>query len=102
MKICTRCEIEQPLENFSFSKRETSETVSQCKKCVHDYYVDNKEQIDKVSAQYYQKHRIEKLEKQRILYRLQHPKQIKDLGWQPLVGRHADIERQIRQYALSH
>lgn len=49
-KICTKCGIEQPLKNFSRTKRIKSGRCSKCKTCVsiywEDYYQKNHERID--------------------------------------------------------
>lgn len=77
MKTCTKCNVEQPLENFSKDNKGKFGVKSRCKACIKEYdkanysieakqqyYIDNKEHINKQSKQYYALNREELLEKQ--------------------------------------
>lgn len=78
MKTCTKCNIEQPLENFSKDSKGKFGVKSRCKACVKEYdtgynkinankaqqyYINNKERINEQSKQYYALNREELLEK---------------------------------------
>lgn len=97
MKTCSKCGTEQPDDKFN-------KYTWKCKQCVHDYYIATKEHNNTVSAQYYAIHKIEILARKKAIYDDQHPRKQrpKATGWQPLTGRYPEIERQIRQYAMSH
>lgn len=45
MKICTKCQIPQPLENFGNNKDFKSGKASRCKSCEKQYREENKERI---------------------------------------------------------
>lgn len=57
MKTCTKCQIPQPLENFSKHKRSKDGLQPNCKSCVSiykkQYFKDNKERLAEKSKQYY-------------------------------------------------
>lgn len=97
MKTCSKCGEEQSDDQFN-------KQTWHCKKCAHEYNVINKEHNNIVSAQYYAIHKIEILARKKAIYLDQHPREQrpKGTGWQPLQGRYPEIERQIRQYAMSH
>ena len=79
MKTCTKCNVEQPLDNFSKDSKGKFGVKSRCKVCIKEYdteynkatidktqqyYINNKERINKQSKQYYVLNREELLEKQ--------------------------------------
>lgn len=79
MKTCTKCNVEQPLDNFSKDSKGKFGVKSRCKVCIKEYdteynktntdkmqqyYINNKERINKQSKQYYTLNREELLEKQ--------------------------------------
>jgi hypothetical protein len=79
MKICTKCNVEQPLDNFSKDSKGKFGVKSRCKACIKEYdikynkvnidkaqqyYIDNKARINEQSKQYYTLNRKELLEKQ--------------------------------------
>ena len=103
MKTCSKCGTVYPSTAEYFNKQDLTHLKGQCKQCDHGYYILTKEHNNAVSAQYYAIHKIEILARKRAIYLDQHPREQrpKDSGWQPLEGRYPEIERQIRQYALS-
>lgn len=77
MKTCTKCNVEQPLDNFSKDSKGKFGVKSRCKACIKEYdkanynietkqqyYINNKTRINEQSKQYYTLNREELLEKQ--------------------------------------
>jgi hypothetical protein len=77
MKICTKCNVELSLDNFSKDSKGKFGVKSRCKVCIKEYdkanysieikqqyYISNKARINEQSKQYYALNREELLEKQ--------------------------------------
>jgi hypothetical protein len=76
-KICTKCEIVKPLEDFSVKKNGTGGRSAVCKQCYKMYYQANKEKIIDNSQKNYDKER----KKQSVYkYRENNPEKYKE--WQ--------------------
>lgn len=65
MKICTKCQIPQPLENFYDDKSKKDGKVSQCKLCHKKYREENKEKIALKKRQYREDNKRELLLKKK-------------------------------------
>lgn len=65
MKICTKCQIPQPLENFSNSKNKKDGKNCQCKLCYKQWCEDNKEIIALKKRQYREDNKRELLLKKK-------------------------------------
>lgn len=52
MKVCTKCQIPQPLENFSNNKNKKDGKNCQCKLCYKQYREENKEELTLKTKQY--------------------------------------------------
>jgi hypothetical protein len=75
MKICSKCNIEK--ENNDFIISEFNKKSGICKKCKHDYYVENKEAISLQRKGYY----LENKEKFKLYHKgycFDHKEQIKE------------------------
>jgi hypothetical protein len=79
MKICGKCNIEKPLEDFIFRK-DTNHYESRCNKCVkeyqREYYLKNKQKMLKSSNSYYNEN-VEKVLLSAKEYREQNKEKIK-------------------------
>lgn len=58
-KVCSKCGEEQPLENFSKSKRSKDGLMAWCKECVRQYNQEHKDEIAVKNRQYRDKHKDE-------------------------------------------
>lgn len=64
-KICSRCGIEKPLEEFNNRKLSKNGKALQCKECKKGYYQDNKKRIREGQKRHYQENREYHREKNR-------------------------------------
>jgi len=75
IKICYKCKIEKPINEFSKSKREKDGLQSSCKVCVKEYRQANKDRTYKYNKEYNLANK-EEIVKQRIGYRLENKEKI--------------------------
>ena len=81
IKNCTKCKI--PKEYFEFTNKSDTKDKKheQCKSCLREYYLNNKERINKYSREnnkkYYPKNKENALKYQRKYYKKNKKKQIK-------------------------
>lgn len=68
MKICTKCEIEQPFEMFAKANTRKSGYQPSCKICNAKYRSENANKLKVTNAEYYYKNRIEILEQKKEYY----------------------------------
>lgn len=54
MKVCTKCQIPQPLENFSNSTNTKDKKNHKCKLCCKQYREENKEKVSEIKKQWYE------------------------------------------------
>jgi hypothetical protein len=58
MKICRKCKIEQPLENYTRCNRSKDGRLPRCKKCILAYFNANKEKFLKCNREIYKNKKI--------------------------------------------
>ena len=63
-KKCSRCGIEKPIEEFTYSKTE-KRYKSKCKECRHESYLEQKEKTKERARKYYEDNKNKVLEKSR-------------------------------------
>ena len=64
-KICTKCKVEKPLDEFHKRKIGKFGRQPRCKVCVAKYYGENREKILEQSRRYYEENREKILETNR-------------------------------------
>lgn len=67
-KICTKCGKRKLFKYFYHHKRQKGNYSSQCKKCVNDYFKNNKEKVKKYKQEYYLKNKEKHNEQSLINY----------------------------------
>lgn len=68
-KVCQKCKREFPATEEYFGSRSTKSGLdSNCKECIHKYYLDNKDYIKNKTNKRYWENREETLEKQKEYY----------------------------------
>ena len=95
IKICTKCKIEKPIEEFFHNKRLSDGHYYNCKECVRKYSKKRAPIRKKCREKYYQKNKVELRAKQKI-YNLKNPRTEHKRRWRL---EHKDY---IREYNLIH
>jgi hypothetical protein len=54
VKVCTKCKIEKPFDEFCKDKIRKDGLTYKCKYCIKEYYQDNKERMKEYKKEYYQ------------------------------------------------
>lgn len=71
MKICSKCQVEKPLSDFS-TRKTSGKCLAECKKCVcvrsNKHYQDNKEKCNEKRKKYYIENREKTLEQSKKYY----------------------------------
>lgn len=67
-KICTKCDKEKELSEFYSHARQKSGFSSQCKLCVNQYFIDNKEKVKKYKHKWYLKNKNKHNKSSRCYY----------------------------------
>lgn len=66
MKVCTKCKIEKPLDEFNKYNGRKDNLRSDCKQCWKEYYLNNKEKIDSKNKEYRQNNKEKETERKKI------------------------------------
>ena len=77
MKVCTRCKVEKPIDEFSNNKNASDGKNSWCKACYRVYRKENKERLNKMDRLYYERNREERIAYQKE-YRMSNPEKTKE------------------------
>jgi superfamily II DNA helicase RecQ len=65
-RICTKCEVEKPLNDKYFNKNKSKSGFNtRCKACIKEHYENNKEQVIERAKEYYQNNKIKILKQEK-------------------------------------
>jgi len=73
-KICNKCGVEKPLDEFNRNKSKKFGRASHCKVCVAEYYGKNRERLREQERQYREENRERVRERNRQYYEANHEK----------------------------
>lgn len=79
MKICSTCKVEKHFDDFAKASCNLDGLRGQCKTCIKQWRLNNKEKIFEVQKKYREKNK-EKLKQQNIQWRLNNKEHIKEYG----------------------
>ena len=100
LKVCSKCGRELPVEQFSKNKITKDGLTSQCKKCMKQYYQENKEDRLQYQQQYDQENK-EKIQQYRKQYQPQYYRENKEERQQYLQQYDQTPQGQIVQFNYS-
>ena len=100
-KICSKCNVEKDVSEFSRSSLTKSGCKSHCKECIHVQYIQNRETIISAVKKYDAEHKEQRMENVRrygVLHREERKQYCKDYR----IKNYNERVRKDREYYASH
>lgn len=111
-KICAKCKVDKPLEEYHKHKREKDGLQSICKQCLKLYYLENREKAKQNSRQYnasnkdsikqYHENNKERIGQAQKQWRSNNQKYIKQYSKQNYSGNKERLKKLSKQYYIDN